>query len=500
MSFKLKLTLLVVFDVMLTVAVAGFLSYRESKWEIKKLARDLVVAKTEQAFALCERHYKTTGQPSEELKREIAAIQIAKDGYISVLSDKDGPNKGVLIVHPSDVGKSLYNDEFPHIKKILDEIDAHGKIHGYGNFTYYRQHTEAKGRQGEKKIGYFKYFAPWDWVILATGYEKDVFESRDTLRSTLIQVFLLVLLASVVLIYFIIQQMFKPIKRLTASTREVARGNWDVAIDYKSDDEIGTLAQSFNAMVQSLRENARIWHEFNVAREMQTRMLPTSFPEITGLQIAAKSFPAKEVGGDFYDFLELDYDKLGLVVGDVSGNGVSAAMVMTAAMSAIRFAAEEKHATDEVLQLANARLCKDIQNNMFVALFYSIIDAKKRVVYYTNAGQTMPILWRQGQVQFLPQAENSDRFPLGIVRHCLYEQLAFDLKSGDILIFYTDGIVDAMNGRYEAYGFERFMNSISRYVHLSPTEMVEKLVLEIENYRGSSNFHDDVTLIIVKIK
>jgi sigma-B regulation protein RsbU (phosphoserine phosphatase) len=434
------------------------------------------------------------------LKEKIAAIKVARGGYISVLSNEDGPNKGVLVIHPSDVGAKLYTNEFPHIKKILDEIDAHGKANGYANFTYYRQQTKAKGRQGEKKIGYFKYFTPWDWVILSTGYEKDVFSSRDALRRTLIQVFVLVMFVSVVVVYLIIRHMFKPVQRLTDVTKEVAKGNWDISIDYKSNDEIGTLAQSFNVMVQSLRENARIWHEFNVAREMQTRMLPDIFPEVAGIQISAKSIPAKEVGGDFYDFLPLQNEKLGVVIGDVAGHGVSAAMVMTAAMSALRFAAEDKTQTDEVLSLANNRLNKDIQNNMFVALFYGIIDPKKRRIYYTNAGQTMPLFWRRGSVDFLPQAENSDRFPLGIVKSTIYEQLTFDLEAGDILVFYTDGIVDAMNGFYEAYGFDRFSDSIRRHAQLEPTEMVEKLVEDMKLYSGEDNFHDDVTLVIIEIK
>lgn len=489
-----------VFLIMVTVTVAGFLGYRESKWKIKDLARQLLVAKTDQAFALCDRHYKNSLEPSEELKQQIVGIQIAKDGYISVLNNEDGPQKGMLIIHPTDVDSVLYNDDFPHIKEILDEIDSDGKVHGYSNFTRYSQHTKAKGRRGEMKIGYFKYFAPWHWVILSTGYERDVFSSRDALRRTLIQVFLLVIFVGVLAVYFIIRQMFKPVQRLTDITKEVAKGNWDISIDYKSKDEIGILAQSFNQMVRSLRENARIWHEFNVAREMQARMLPDTYPEVAGIQISAKSIPANEVGGDFYDFLHLDDSKLGIVVGDVSGHGVSAAMVMTAAMSAVRFAAEEKEQTDEVLSMVNSRLHKDTQNNMFVALFYGIVDTKTRRIHYTNAGQTMPLVWRHGKVDFLPQAKKSDRFPLGIVKSTIYEQLSFDLEHGDALIFYSDGIVDAMNGYYESYGFERFSASIQKHAQLEPTEMVAKLVNDMELYSGETNFHDDVTLVIIKIK
>lgn len=498
MSLKLKLIILIICEIVSTVALVGFLSYRESKWKIKELARELLVSKTEQAFALCDHHYKNSLEVSAELKQEIADIGIAADGYVTVINNEDGLNKGVLIIHPTDVGKSLYNDDFQHIKDVLDEIDLNDGVMGYSNLIYYRQGTNAKGRQGEKKIGYFKYFAPWHWVILATGYEKDVFASRDQLRATLIPLVVLVMLAGSVVVYLTIGQMFRPIQRLTESTKEVAKGNWDISIDYKSNDEIGALAQSFDKMVQSLRENARMWHEFKVARDMQAQMLPDTYPEIEGIQISAKSVPTTEVGGDFYDFLQLQDGRLGIVVGDVSGHGVAAAMVMTAALGAVRFAAEEKECTHEVLNMVNFRLNKDIQNHMFVALFYGILDPKTRKLYYTNAGQTMPFLLRNGEIDFLPQAEKTDRFPLGIVKATVYEQLSIELQPGDMLIHYTDGIVDVMNGSHETYGFDRLSESIKQNASLPPSELIDKLIAEMSEYGGDSNIEDDVTLVVLK--
>lgn len=498
MSLKLKLIILIIIEIVSTVALVGFLSYRESKWKIKELARELLVSKTEQAFALCDHHYKNSLEVSAELKQEIADIGIAADGYVTVINNEDGLNKGVLIIHPTDVGKSLYNDDFRHIKDVLDEIDLNDGVMGYSNLIYYHQGTNAKGRQGEKKIGYFKYFAPWHWVILATGYEKDVFASRDQLRATLIPLVVLVMLAGSVVVYLTIGQMFRPIQRLTESTKEVAKGNWDISIDYKSNDEIGALAQSFDKMVQSLRENARMWHEFNVARDMQAQMLPDTYPEIEGIQISAKSVPTTEVGGDFYDFLQLQDGRLGIVVGDVSGHGVAAAMVMTAALGAVRFAAEEKECTHEVLNMVNFRLNKDIQNHMFVALFYGILDPKTRKLYYTNAGQTMPFLLRDGKIDFLPQAEKTDRFPLGIVKATVYEQLSIELQPGDMLIHYTDGIVDVMNGSHETYGFDRLSESIKQNASLPPSELIDKLIAEMSEYGGDSNIEDDVTLVVLK--
>ncbi len=499
MSLKAKLIIVSVCLIVTTVALAGLLGYRESKGKLKELARELLVAKTDQAFSLCAHQYKTSLRPSEDLKREIAELSVAENGYIAVLSDADGPRHGVLVIHPSDAGKSLYNENFPHIMKILDTIDANGRVNGDSGFSYYRQGTSARGRQGQKKIGYYKYFAPWNWVILATGYENDVYSSREELKRTVYQIIGLVMLLGVLVVYFWIRHMFKPVQQLTEITKEVAAGNWDISIEHDANDEIGVLAKAFNQMVRSLRENARIWHEFNVARDMQAQMLPARPPDIPGLSIGAKSTPTREVGGDFYDFLALQDGHCGVVVGDVSGHGVSAAMVMTAAMSAVRFAAEEKKRTDEVLNKVNARLSKDMQNHMFVALFYAIYEPETRLLHYTNAGQTMPFLLRAGETSFLPQAEESDRFPLGIVQSARYEQLTIALQPGDKLIFYTDGIVDAVNGTSESYGFHRFAESIKRHAALKPSLLTENLISDMTDYSGKPGIRDDVTLVIIGI-
>lgn len=497
MTFKTKLTLISVILIVLTLALTGFLGYRESKWKIKDLATDLVTSKTQQAYLLCEHYHRTSAQPSEELIQEIAKIRIASDGYIAVLSNDPDSTKGTLVIHPSSPGENIYNEHFPHIMQVIDEINAKGRTNGLSNFISYRQGTTARGRQGEKKIGYYQYFAPWNWVILATGYEKDVYASRDQLRKILFQIVAMVTIFGAAIVYFLIGQVVKPVQVLTASTREVARGNWDVSIEHHAKDEIGTLSKAFNNMVQSLRENARIWHEFNIAREMQAQMLPKAAPALSNLSIGAKSIPTKEVGGDFYDFLPLEDGRLGIVVGDVSGHGVSAAMVMTAAMGAVRFTAEEKSRTDLVLNKVNIRLSKDIQNHMFVALFYCIFNPKTYALHYTNAGQTMPYLLREGEISFLPQAANSDRFPLGIVYSASYEQLEMQLKPGDKLVIYTDGIVDAMNGNYESYGFERFADSIRMNAKVSPNQMIESLVGGMNGY--SSDVHDDVTVVVLEV-
>ncbi len=498
MTLRFKLILVSVILIIMTLASAGLFGYRQSRWHIKELAKELLVAKTNHAYELCDQSYQNFLDPTDKLKEIIAHLEIADDGYVAVISNETGINKGRLIVHPTSVGKILYNEEFSHIKKMIDDIDENN-FDGYSGFIAYNQGTVARGRQGAAKIGYFKYLKEWEWVILSTGYVDDVFSNRYELRTTLSLTVIALMLSGILVVSIIIRQMFVPVQRLTESTKEVARGNWDISIETNTNDEIGLLAQSFNKMVLSLRENARIWHEFKVAQDMQAQMLPKKYPEIENVVISAKSIPTKEVGGDFYDFLILDNDRLGVVVGDVSGHGVSAAMVMTAAMGAMRFAAEEKEKTDEVLAKVNQRLGKDIQKYMFVALFYAIYEPTTQKLFYTNAGQTMPYLLRNGEIHFLPQAKTTDRFPLGIIATAVYEQLDIQLQSGDKIIFYTDGMVDAMNNKYESYGFDRFSESIQSNSENKPDKMIEVLMQNMQSF-SNGNFQDDVTIVILEIK
>jgi sigma-B regulation protein RsbU (phosphoserine phosphatase) len=503
MSLKVKLILLAVFEVLITISVVGWLAFRESKSEITNLALELLKAKTDLAYLMSSRHVSEHGVPDDELKQAISRIPIARDGYVTVISNKLGPEMGTLVVHPTRVGSNLYNEQFPHIQRIIDEINRAGRIDGYEGVTRYRQHTEARGRQWEWKIGYYKYFRPYEWILLATGYEKDVYASAGAVLSSTTKAILAVLILAIVFIYFTIRRMFQPVQTLIAGTERVAKGDWDVSLNIHARDEIGQLASSFNDMVASLRRNARIWHEFNLAREMQARLLPTIQPRLPGFELAAKSIPATEVGGDFYDFIPLDDNRLAIVLGDVSGKGLTGAMVMTAAMTALRFAAEEHTSPQKVLAAANRRLLKDTQRNMFVAVFYGVLDLRKRTLCYVNAGQTTPYLKRNGEVRWLPRPDDGDRFPLGLVPRPDYRDFTLDLLPGDTVVLYTDGVVEARNGTAETYGFSRLERVVRRCNAPAADRVVEEVIGEVQLFRNQAAsqdgaYTDDITVVVLR--
>jgi sigma-B regulation protein RsbU (phosphoserine phosphatase) len=232
---------------------------------------------------------------------------------------------------------------------------------------------------------------------------------------------------------------------------------------------------------------------------MQMRMLPAVSPPIAGVELAAQSFPATEVGGDFYDFMPPCNGRHGLLIGDISGKGLSGAMVMSAAMSSIRFAAEGTCDTADILSRANQRLNRDLQSNMFVAACLAMLDPAQLFLSYTNAGQPYPLLCRNGNVDFLPQNQSGDRFPLGILPTVAYREVQLQLQAGDVLVFYTDGIVDMMNGHGEPYGFDRLRNAVQRHLNQPLAEIITAVVADAQAYGGKGAPQDDVTMLLVKV-
>jgi serine phosphatase RsbU (regulator of sigma subunit) len=249
-------------------------------------------------------------------------------------------------------------------------------------------------------------------------------------------------------------------------------------------------------------QKSRMEEELKIAHDIQLSMLPDRAPIIEGFSIAAKSIPAREVGGDFYDFIEITENgekRLGIVVGDVSGKAVSGALVMAAARSIFRVLTETHESVEEVMNRGNARLHRDVKKGMFVALLYAVLDPKERKMTFSNAGQVQPILCSPEK----PKAEyidtEGDRFPLGIVTDCHYQEKRVSFKQGDILVFYTDGMVEAVNDKGELYGFERFLTSIEEGRDLGANELLDKLINDVMLYVGKVEQHDDLTAVVVKV-
>jgi sigma-B regulation protein RsbU (phosphoserine phosphatase) len=255
-----------------------------------------------------------------------------------------------------------------------------------------------------------------------------------------------------------------------------------------------------NAMLfQENLEKQRMEEELNIARDLQMSMLPADCPEMEGFQIAAVSTQAKEVGGDFYDFIQMEGGRIGIVIGDVTGKSVSGALVMAASRSVFRLLSEDRPSVGDIMTRANRRIKKDIISGMFVALLYAVIDPVDKTLAMCSAGQTQPFYCKAGRNEAVLMETEGDNFPLGLLDDADYMETRIPLNSGDKVIFYTDGIVEAMNAGKELYGFERLNAAVEKAAGNGARELLDAILTDVGQFVEGADQHDDLTVIVLSV-
>ena len=237
-------------------------------------------------------------------------------------------------------------------------------------------------------------------------------------------------------------------------------------------------------------------NELQIAKQIQESFLPKSLPKNKGIDIAAIMITAKKVGGDLYDFLEFDEDKLGVMIGDVAGKGVPASLFMAMAVSAFKFYAMPEVKPEETLQNLNVKLKRESSSNLFVTMFYSVFDLKEKVMTYASGGHNPVLYLTEGKPPIFLDVEKG--FPLGVLKGS-YSGNQVSFKSGDVFIFYTDGITEAVNKKSEMYESHRLAALAVRYKDSSAQEILDRLEKDVGRFEPRNKQHDDMTAIVVKI-
>ena len=244
---------------------------------------------------------------------------------------------------------------------------------------------------------------------------------------------------------------------------------------------------------QQARERERVEQDLRVARRIQQASLPEEVPELEGWQIDPYYQPAREVGGDFYDFLELEDGRLGLVVGDATGHGVPAALVMSTTCGMLRAVALSVDSPGEALARVNEALSARIPPSMFVTCFYAILDLKSGSLRYANAGHDLPYVRRGGDADEL----RARGMPLGLMPGMSYEEEQTTLQAGETALFYSDGLVEAHNPQGEMFGFPRLRALVAE--HEEGEGLVEFLMEELYTFTGDRwEQEDDITLVTLQ--
>jgi serine phosphatase RsbU (regulator of sigma subunit) len=259
----------------------------------------------------------------------------------------------------------------------------------------------------------------------------------------------------------------------------------------------GAVGIEYSRLFKEFLVKLRMEEDLTSAHDLQMSMLPANCPEIEGYQIAASSTPAREVGGDFFDFFKIGERKVGLIIGDVTGKSVSGALVMSASRSVFRMLSEEELSVGETMIRANRRIKQDIKSGMFVALLYAVHDAEDGSVSLCSAGQTQPLLLSAKTAEANLVETVGDTFPLGILDEANYEETQLKMEPGDKVVYYTDGIVEAMNKNEDMYGFERLHEVVKSSQAETAEALMNDIISSVSDFTGAAPQHDDLTIIVV---
>jgi PAS domain S-box-containing protein len=253
------------------------------------------------------------------------------------------------------------------------------------------------------------------------------------------------------------------------------------------------LKRAMAKQQEEAQERQRIEQELRVARLIQHTLLPKTVPELEGYQIAAYYQPAREVGGDFYDFLELPGGRLGLIVGDATGHGMPAALVMATTRGMLRAGTQTSDSPSEALERVNNSLYPEIPPNMFVTCLAAVLDSRTGQLQYANAGHALPYVRHATGVSEL----RATGMPLGLMPDMSYEQKEITLRPRESVLFYTDGLVEAHSPRREMFGFPRMQGFVGS--HPGGATLIDSLLAELERFTGEEwEQEDDITLVTLQ--
>lgn len=353
--------------------------------------------------------------------------------------------------------------------------------------------------------------------VMADISMNDVMNTRQTFLITLVGLLAAVAAVFLVTFLFILRRMvLHPIDLLTQATgdfiqsneEELAAGTATVNVPpIRTGDEVELLADSFRKMEEDMisyirefmkatAEKERIGAELNVATQIQADMLPRifpAFPERQEFEVYATMNPAKEVGGDFYDFFLVDDDHLAVVIADVSGKGVPAALFMVIAKTLIKNHAQNRETPGEVFTQTNAQLCEGNDAGLFVTAWMGVLEISTGKFVYVNAGHNPPLLKRVGgQYEWL---KSRPGFVLAGMEGIRYRENTLELMPGDTLYLYTDGVTEATSSAQELYGEERLQAALNEASELPVSQLLPRIKNCIDTFVGDAEQFDDITML-----
>ena len=461
--------------------------------------------------AVVQSYQPTAYDPS--LSRKYAGIALENGGFLQVGYDAQRFQReiGEQVVtaaknrHIGQYGCIMICDEGG---TIVSDRDGHeGENIGLIGYTGQRFEEGMCFKADVYGAASFCMFAETEgYYIVAVLPVSEAMFSRDVSVYILAFMETLVFAALFAQIYFLIKKLVvENIQKINRSLSQISGGNLDVTVDVRSNEEFSSLSDDINATVVTLKRYideaaARIDKELELARQIQHSALPSVFPPYpkrNDFSIYALMEPAKEVGGDFYDFYLLDENTLAFVIADVSGKGIPAALFMMTTKTMLKGFAEAGLEINEVFARANRKLCEGNDTGMFVTAWMGLLDLRTGLLRYANAGHNPPLIRSQnGTYAYLKARPN---FVLAGMEQVPYRTCELQLRPGDEIFLYTDGVTEAQNGRQELFGEQRLLSALNERKSLSVQETCENVRANVDSFVGGADQFDDITMVCLKL-
>jgi len=371
----------------------------------------------------------------------------------------------------------------------------------------------ARGRTRRLDVGMGVNIAEM-YTKLANAQGLNVGQGLLILLAVVGALFLIIEAVALVMGLVLARSITGSVHELFEGTKRVRRGDFSHQIAVVARDQLGELADSFNSMTASIEEllremekKKRLEEELRIAREIQMSLLPQGPLRICGLSVAALCVPAREVGGDYYDFLALGEHRMGILIADVAGKGTSAALYMAELKGLVLALSQAYPSPRELMIQANRIISAHLDSRSFITMTYAVIDVAARTMTYARAGHTplihVPasadgrrvarVLTPDGMVLGL-RIDRGERFEQSL------EEATIPLTAGDLFVFFTDGITEAMNDRADCFGEGRLGRLVEEHGHMPSDELRERILREIQTFVGAADQHDDMTMILLKIE
>jgi len=318
-------------------------------------------------------------------------------------------------------------------------------------------------------------------------------------------VFLVLELVALVTGVVLTRTITQAVGDLYEATLHVRRGEFSYRVRVPKRDQLGALGESFNEMTSSVqllieeqRRRQRLENELSIAREVQEQLFPRSLPSVPGLELAAICRPARTVSGDYYDFVSLGPSRLAIALADISGKGISAALLMASLQAALRSQAEIAGHSDpaELVARLNAGMFKNTSDDRYATFFYGVYDAEAKTLTYTNAGHLAPFFVTNGNVQRLEEGGTV----VGLFEEYVYEQRTLQVEPGSVLVAFSDGLTEPENAFGEEFGMRRLQDEIMRQGNTSAQRMAEDLIAASEQWAGAAEQADDITVVVARMR